>query len=475
MKGLRLPILALLLLLLTVSTAWADGYRDLVLAQDAPDADEKIRLLTKAIDSGDLKDRKLAEAYESRGWTWAEKEDFNQALADFAKAREAAPKLPDPYYALGWAYHKLEDLDRAIEYLNQAIELSPKHPYAYCERAWVWDDQGDTAKALADFNQAILINPADLEALLGRSSVLEERGRVEEAYQDLKRVMDLDPEYEDAAEQFKRVGEILEARGALPAAASTTAAPTTPTTPAPAETTTPSVIPLPTSEKRFALVIGNSEYLKFPTLRNPANDAADMARALKQTGFEVDVILNATRDEMLNAVREFGEKIKGGGVGLFYFAGHGVQVKGENYLVPVDAAMEFEDEVEDGAVKASAVLRKMETAGNRLNIVILDACRNNPLPSAGRSADRGLARMDAPRGSLLVYATAPGSTASDGEGRNGLFTSKLITHLMTPGQSIESLLKRVRVDVMEASGERQVPWNASSLTGEFYFVEPSAQ
>jgi len=227
-------------------------------------------------------------------------------------------------------------------------------------------------------------------------------------------------------------------------------------------------ISLSSQDRRIALVIGNGAY-KFSPLRNPVNDANDMAVALEKCKFNVVKITDANRGEMRKAIRKFGNKLMRGGIGLFYYAGHGIQVNGENYLVPVGAEVFAEDEVEDECLKVSSVLRKMETANNSLNIIILDACRDNPFGRSFRSGKSGLAKMDAPTGSILAYATAPGSVAADGTDRNGLYTSKLLKHMTTQGITIENLFKRVRVDVMNASGKRQVPWESSSLAGNFYF------
>ncbi|TES90079.1 MAG: hypothetical protein E3J94_05540 [Desulfobacteraceae bacterium] len=232
-------------------------------------------------------------------------------------------------------------------------------------------------------------------------------------------------------------------------------------------------ISLSKQEQRIALVIGNGSYKSSP-LANPVNDANDMADALERCNFTVMKKINATRREMRRAIRKFGHEIKSGVVGLFYYAGHGIQVKGENYLVPIGAEVYSEDEVEDECLKVSSVLRKMETAGNRLNIIILDACRDNPFGRSFRSGNRGLAKMDAPTGSILAYATAPGSVAADGIGRNGLYTSKLLKHMMAAGLEIGKLFRQVRIDVMHASGKSQVPWESSSLTGEFSFIPERA-
>ena len=170
--------------------------------------------------------------------------------------------------------------------------------------------------------------------------------------------------------------------------------------------------------------------------------------------------------------REFGEKIRGAAVGLFYYAGHGVQVTGENYLVPVDAKVESEQDVEYECVKAGFALAQMDAARNSMNIVILDACRNNPFARSFRSESKGLAQMDAPSGTLIAYATAPGSVASDGSGRNGLYTQELLKQMRTSGLGIEDVFKRVRISVRAATQQKQTPWESSSLVGDFYFTRP---
>jgi len=223
-----------------------------------------------------------------------------------------------------------------------------------------------------------------------------------------------------------------------------------------------------TSEQRIALVIGNGSYKDAP-LRNPVNDARGMAQALKQVGFEVMHGENLSQNEMKRNIRAFGDKIRNGGVGLFYFAGHGTQINGANYLIPVDAVITKAEEVEYESVDVGLVLAQMESAHNRLNIVILDACRNNPFARSFRSARNGLASIDAPSGTLIAYATAPGSVAIDGEGDNGLYTSELLGAMRQSGNKIEDVFKRVRIAVQAKSNGKQIPWESSSLVGDFYF------
>jgi len=224
-----------------------------------------------------------------------------------------------------------------------------------------------------------------------------------------------------------------------------------------------------TSQKRLALVIGNGSYTSAPLLKNPPNDARDMAATLTALGFEVSSGINVNQREMKRLVREFGQKLKGGGSGLFYYAGHGVQSKGRNYLIPIDAEIQSEAEVEDSGVDVGLVLNYMDEAQNGLNIVILDACRNNPFGRSFRSAAEGLAQVDAPTGTLIAYATAPGRVASDGTGQNGLYTSELLKQMRVPSVSVTDMFMRVRAEVMKQTGNKQVPWESSSLVGAFYF------
>jgi hypothetical protein len=235
----------------------------------------------------------------------------------------------------------------------------------------------------------------------------------------------------------------------------------TETLPAPAPAVRPAM-------RRVALVIGNAAYQNAP-LKNPVNDARDMASTLRSLGFEVILRENASLRQMEDAVDELWRRLKPGGAGLFFFAGHGLQVAGRNYLVPVDARLQAEQDVKYRCMDAGLVLGRMENAGNGLNIVILDACRNNPYARSFRSATEGLAKMDAPKGSLVAYATAPDSVAADGTGKNGIYTGQLLKNLRMPGLGIEELLKQVRIGVLRETGEKQVPWESSSLTGHFVF------
>jgi uncharacterized protein YecT (DUF1311 family) len=223
-------------------------------------------------------------------------------------------------------------------------------------------------------------------------------------------------------------------------------------------------------ERRLALIIGNAAYETAP-LRNPVNDARAMATTLRALGFEVTALENASLTEMKRAIDDFGDALRSkGGVGLFYFSGHGIQINGRNFIIPVGARVKGERDVEYESVDAGRILGKMEDAGNRMNLVILDACRDNPFARSFRSAASGLASLDAASGTFIAYATAPGRTADDGTGANGLYTEQLMRYMKTPGLKVEDVFKRVRIDVEKASGGKQVPWESSSLKGDFYFA-----
>lgn len=226
--------------------------------------------------------------------------------------------------------------------------------------------------------------------------------------------------------------------------------------------------------KRVALVVGNGKYPTAP-LKNPVNDARAMAKTLKELGFEVTLRENTSQRDLAAAVRQFGASISPGSVALFYFAGHGMQVKGRNYLVPVDADIQVEDEVPYSTIDVNLVLDKMEVGKSATNIVILDACRNNPFARRFRSSSTGLAQMDAPIGTLIAFATAPGSVAQDGTGENGIYTKHLLDSIAVPGLPVEQMFKRVRIGVAKETNEAQIPWESSSMKGDFVFREAAPQ
>lgn len=231
-------------------------------------------------------------------------------------------------------------------------------------------------------------------------------------------------------------------------------------------------------ETRIALVIGNGAYRDQP-LNNPPNDARLIAATLKRLGFTVmggkpgEPLLDADQRAMKRAIRAFGEQLERAGaegIGLFFYAGHAVQANGKNYLIPVGAAIDREGDLEIEALSADSVLAQMTYARARVNLVILDACRNNPYRGRFRATTRGLAEMSAPRGSLIAYSTAPGEIAEDGARANSPYSAALAEAMQQADVPVELTFKRVRSAVMQATDESQVPWESSSLIGDFYFA-----
>ncbi len=220
---------------------------------------------------------------------------------------------------------------------------------------------------------------------------------------------------------------------------------------------------------RMALVIGNSAYEGGAALDNPGNDASAMADALKRLGFSVTQVRDGTREQMLDAIESMEKRMHNrSAVGMLYYAGHGLQLNWRNYMVPVNARLTVASDVSQQSVDVDVVLQAFKAAGNRMNIVVLDACRDNPFFAAG--SDKGLAQMDAPPGTLLAYATAPGNVADDGSlGSNGLYTGFLLRELTRPASKIEDVFKRVRLQVRQSSKGSQVPWESTSLEEDFFF------
>jgi hypothetical protein len=226
---------------------------------------------------------------------------------------------------------------------------------------------------------------------------------------------------------------------------------------------------------RVALVIGNSDYSSTP-LENPVNDATAISKALSDLGFQCQLLINARLEDMASAVQSHGEHLaRLKAVGLFYYAGHGAQLAWRNYLVPVDAAISSLEDLPKKSLELNSVLTTLKKAANPMNVIILDACRDNPFGSRVPLEQKGLSQFDAPNGSLLSYATAPGNTASDGEGVNGLFTENLLREMRVPGAKLEEVFKRVRLQVRLKSKGQQIPWESTSLEQDFYFTRTAEQ
>jgi len=223
---------------------------------------------------------------------------------------------------------------------------------------------------------------------------------------------------------------------------------------------------------RRALVIGNSRYPTVP-LNNPANDARAIGEELRRLGFEVALGLDLPLAEMRRLIADYGEGLqRAKAVGLFYYAGHGVQLAWRNYLLPVDAAIGKMEDIQRSCVDVNTVIESIARAANPMNLIVLDACRENPFGRDFRVEQKGLSQLDAPPGTLLAYATSPGNVASDGAGANGLYTENLLRELMVPEAKVEDVFKRVRLAVRLKSRGQQIPWESTSLEQDFWFIPP---
>ena len=443
-----------------------------------------------------------------------------ESLSDFLTRPVRDKKFDvDAYYWRGLASFKVAEFDAAVEDLETALQL--KHP-----------NQGNIQWFIAKAHHNLQHYPQSIDAYsnamnsfakddVKRAQILAERaeshrkaGNISEARNDLQQSLKLQPGIEVVQRQLNELEskpsiqpvsvQVAEAQAKpSPPASETkkqepviTRAPEAKSEPAvqdskstislqpvlqataqPAAPEEPTLEELYKNEKRVALVIGNATYnQKIGTLRNPLNDAADFAATLKQLNFDVTLVTDATYGKIRVEMIKFREKLNQGNkdetVGLFYYAGHGLQHDNENYIVPVDAELEFEDDIPRYCFPIQKmVLAQLEQTNSRMNIIVLDACRNNPFPSLNRGIgeNQGLGEMRKARGAYIAYATSPGSVASDGDGKNGLYTQELMKAMKRPGRTIEQVFKEVRANVLKISGDRQNPWENSNIIGDFYF------
>jgi tetratricopeptide (TPR) repeat protein len=310
------------------------------------------------------------------------------------------------------------------------------------------------------------------EAYYQRGLVKEGRGSTDAAVVDFKAALDKNGQNQNAQSKYAQYANTGVAANRGKENESDKAKPTQVLT---TQTVDKSLFEAYKEEKRYALVVGNSNYPKeIGVLKNPVNDAKDIAAELRKCNFEVDLLIDATHRQLEiaanNLFKKLSEGPKGQTVGLFFFAGHGLQFEGVNYLVPIDASITTPTDVVYACYPADKILGKMEFSNSRMNIVILDACRNNPFPATTRSgAGQGLAQVRAAKGAYVAFATAPGSVASDGSGRNGLYTQELLKAMRVPNLTIEQMFKQVRQNVSELSGGKQNTWDNSNIVGEFFF------
>lgn len=429
---------------------------------------------------------RYAAAYTNRAKARRKGGDLQGALADYGDAIRLDAANADAFLSRGSMFNDAGRVPRALADFDAALRLRPNHPETLLFRGTAHENAGDLAKALADYTRAIELKPRYARALGDRADLLVKMGDAQRAIADYEAALSADPGLAAARAGLER------ARGKMAAAtpvATPNAAPVRAEAATSAVGSAPPARPAPPglaaaqAENRIALVVGNGGYAAVPTLLNPRRDAARVAAALRAAGFRtVTVVPDAGRAELLAALNAFSEQAERADWAVVYFAGHGVEVGGVNYLLPVDARLKTDRDIGDEAVPLERVLQAIEPA-RKLRLVILDACRDNPLAnsmrrtSATRSVGRGLARVEPDGGTLVAYAAKHGQTALDGaEGENSPFVGSLARHIATPGLEINKLFRLVRDDVLAATGRRQEPFVYGSLPGDdFFFVGDGAQ
>lgn len=429
-------------------------------------------------------------------------ESFSQILSNPAHNKRLDEDL---YFYRGQSYYHKDEYKNSLDDLNQSMMLNHYNlAVIHWYKARCYDGLGKESDAVLNYKQALSNSDKNkkvkAQILADRAQFHAKHGDKPAAEADLALAKSTDPSNKEiaaatlngvtpktavvvpasrtAGEEKKTTQVIVKNNPSQTQNQGTPAATSQNQSTAVQQVNTGLVPALATAykdEKRYALVIGNSNYNKdIGILKNPVNDATDVATELRKSNFEVQLITNCTYVQLREAMRKFHEKLTNGPrdqtVGLFYYAGHGVQYQDENYLVPVDADVKFEDDITRMCFPVQRmVLANMERSNSRMNIVILDACRNNPFPATTRSVSSGLGEMKRARGSFIAYATSPGSVASDGTGRNGLYTQELIKALRKPNLTIEQVFKDVRMNVLRLSGDKQYTWDSSNIIGEFYF------
>lgn len=381
-------------------------------------------------------------------------EEAVKNLSEYLTKNSRDKKLDvEAYYARGMAHYKNNRYSAAIDDFKTTIALGRKNKgnlHWLIGKSLVF--KGDHYQAIESFTEAlpyITDNPKQAQLLFDRGMAFKKIQQKDLAEKDLKRSLMLNPDHYLAQDAL---ADLVTSSNAALAKKS----------------------PDASSAKRIALIIGNANYSDpVGALKNPANDAFAIAEELKKLNFATTVKVNLTSADVKKAVRAFHAQLKesdpANTVGLFYYAGHGLQVDGTNYIIPVDAAIKVPKDVERTCVPVDAALDAMQYAGVNMSIMILDACRNNPFPATAQTIAKGLAPPNPAVGAFVAYATAPGSVASDGVASHGLYTQEIIKVLRVPGLGIEQVFKKVRENVLELSNGAQHTWDTSNLVSDFYF------
>ena len=433
--------------------------------------DVAIDACTRVIKAGG---RNLASTYYNRASEYSDKGDNDRAISDYNEAIRINPKYVKAYNSRGLAYRENGDYDRAISDSSEAIRIDPKYAKAYNGRGMAYMAYGDNDHAVSDFNEAIRLDPLFTGAFTTRGLVFERLGQLEKARADFRAALAVPPKFSNGKWAHDKARERLSALQDAPLSGSAAVAD------AP-QAATPAIISgAPTSNNRVALVIGNSSYERVPALLNPERDAKLVADVLVRVGFRsVTLLTNLKKDALVAALRNFAMQSETADWAVIYYAGHGMEVGGTNYLVPIDATIAADRDIDFEAIPLEQVLNAAERA-KKLRLVILDACRDNPfkakmkrtLTTASRSVSGGLAAIEPEAGTLVVYAAKDGQQAADGDGIDSPFTLAFVKNVQTPGLEVRRLFDFVRDDVMVTTKRRQQPFSYGSISGrqDFYFV-----
>jgi tetratricopeptide (TPR) repeat protein len=405
-----------------------------------------------------------ALAYNDRGFSYKNKGDYDRAIADYDQAIRLDPKLANAHAHRGWANYKKGDIGRATADVNEAVRLNPKYASARERRGYIFLASGDAKSALEDFNEALRLKAESIGALSGRGQVYEQQGLRSLALADYKKAIEL-----------KAVGaDEIDAQNKARARVIVLEAPA-----APGPGSSVEQKPKPPMGRRVALVIGNGAYKAVGELGNPKNDAAAVAGELTRLGFEVIEKHDLGVVAMRKALGEFEDKATGAEWAFVYYAGHGMELNGRNWLIPVDAELVRATDTPDEAIPLERVLDRL-AAASKLRIVVLDACRNNPFISrmvmnrvSTRAVARGLTAVEPSHGEVVFYAARDGSVASDGTGGNSPFATALVKHMDEDGVELGRFFRRVTSTVLAATGNQQEPFVYGRIPDEdFYFKPP---
>ena len=424
-------------------------------------------LVIAAGDKVSITDR--AEAYLNRGKMLDLDWKTDRAVEDMSQSLALNPNSADAYYARAGLYEKKDQHDRAAFDYDAALRLDPKNTDYLYARGLVQLTRNRADLALADFDAMLAIHPDDF-GHIGRADALRAQGQYQAAITEYDAVLKIHSVDSAIMGRYLAVTALAQAgekQSTTPEVIQPASAPVKPATMIAAET-------------RVALIIGNSAYTAVAKLPNPQRDAEAVAEALRQDGFaDVQLVIDATRTDLVEALNDFADKADAADWAVVYFAGHGLELDGTNYLVPVDARLKADRDVQDEAVSLDRVIEAVNKA-KKLRLVILDACRNNPfvpdmrVTKASRAIHRGLARIEPSGGTLVAYAAKGGEEAVDGDGTaDSPFAAALVARLTTPGLEIGKLFRLVRDDVLAATDQKQEPFVYGSLPGSDFFFRPS--